>query len=127
MEITPEIMAKVEADRKDRAARIAKIWREGLSHKDWLIDGRPIRGPVMLAYFQNLDWDGAWMDLGPSVGGNAGPYWHVPLRRTEVNGHVYACGDTVHRLYPKVLKTKWARLLLHACYEAQRKSALTAA
>jgi len=116
-------MAEVEAMRKERAAEVAKIWRDGLSHKDWLFDGRPIRGQVMLARFENLDWDNAWLDLGPSIVGNPGPYWHVPLKRTVIDGQVYDLGDTVHRLYPKVLQSKWGMLILHACYEARRKGA----
>jgi hypothetical protein len=121
--ITPELMAQIEAERKERAAKIAKVWREGLSHKDWLFDGSPIRGPVMMAKFSNLDWENAWIDLGPSVAGNLGPYWHVPLKETVIDGQHYALGDTVHRLYPKVLQSKWALLILHACNEASRKAA----
>lgn len=49
--ITPELMAQIEAERQERAAQIAKVWREGLSHKDWLFDGSAIRGPVMMAKF----------------------------------------------------------------------------
>jgi hypothetical protein len=121
--VTPEILAKVEADRKERAAVVAEIWRAELTHKDWLFDGYPIRGRVMLARFNNLDWDSAWIDLGPSVAGNPGPYWHVPLKETIIDGKVYDLGDTVHRLYPKVLQSKWGILILHACYEAQKKAA----
>lgn len=116
------VMAKVEAERKELAAEIAKKWRDGLSHKDWLFDGAPIRGPVMIARFNNLDWDNAWIDLGPSIAGNLGPYWHVPLRETIIDGKLYDCGDTVHRLYPKVLESKWALLILHACHETHRKA-----
>lgn len=68
-----------------------------LTHKDWLLDGRKIQGAAMLAMWNDLDWPKAWIDLGPSPAGNPGPYWHVPLRS----------GDTSHRLYPKVLQTKW--------------------
>lgn len=71
--------------------------------------------------FNNLDWAGAWMDLGPSIAGNLGPYWHVPLKETVIDGEVYACGETIHRLYPKILQSKWALLILHACNEAQAK------
>lgn len=120
--LSPETLAQIEADRKERAAQVAKIWRDGLSHKDWLFDGRPIRGKIMEALFANLEWDKAWIDLGPSVGGNPGPYWHVPLKETWIDGEEYACGDTVHRLYPKVLQSKWGMLILHACNEAQRRS-----
>ncbi len=82
---------------------------DGLTHKDWLFDGSPIRGPVMIERFDGLDWSGAWLDMGPSPGGNLGPYWHVPLPSEE----------TVHRLYPKVLKTKWAPLIRQAISEVR--------
>lgn len=118
---SPELMAQIKAARRARAADVAKIWRDGLSHKDWLFDGHPIRGRVMIERFNNLDWESAWIDLGPSIVGNRGPYWHVPLKETIIDGEVYDCGDTVHRLYPKVLQSKWALLILHACYEAERR------
>lgn len=106
--ITPELAAQIEAERKERAAQISRVWRDGLTHKDWLLDGSPIRGAHMLETFSGLQWEKAWIDLGPSVAGNLGPYWHVPD----------AEDDCVHRLYPKVLTTKWALLILHACNEA---------
>lgn len=118
--ITPELEAQIEEARRERAQRIANVWRDGLSHKDWLFDGHPIRGRVAMAKFKNLEWDKAWVDLGPSIAGNLGPYWHVPLKETVIDGEVYAEGDTVHRLYPKVLQSKWALLILHACYEMQK-------
>lgn len=89
-------------------------WLDGLTHKDWFFDGSPIRGPVMLAKFANLDWGKSWVDVGPSPMGNMGPYWHVPLKETTINGQIYDLGDTTHRLYPKVLKGKWAALIRHA-------------
>lgn len=119
--ITPELEAQIEAERNERAAEVARVWRKDLTHKDWLFDGSPIRGRVLMAYFDNLDWDKAWIDLGPSIAGNLGPYWHVPLKQTVIDGEVYACGETVHRLYPKVLQSRWALLVLHACNEAARK------
>lgn len=118
--INKEMLAKIEAERKERADEIAKVWRDGLSHKDWLFDGRPVTGKVMIARFNNLDWGRAWIDFGPSIAGNLGPYWHVPLKKTVIDGEVYDDGDTVHRLYPKVLQSKWALLILHACNEARR-------
>lgn len=120
--VPDEIMAEIEADRRERAAAIAKVWRDELTPADWLFDGHPVRGKVMLARFANLDWDKAWIDLGPSISGNMGPYWHVPLKETVIDGELYDCGDTVHRLYPKVLETKWALLILHACNEAARRT-----
>lgn len=113
-EITAETKSKIEADRAALIAKIAKTWRDGLSYNDWLFDGHPIRGRVMIERFNNLEWDKAWIDLGPSIAGNLGPYWHVPL------------GDTVHRLYPKVLQSRWAGLILHVCHEVRRKAALSA-
>ena len=95
-------------------------WLEGLDHRDWLFDGSPIRGPVMLARFNNLDWANAWVDLGPSVAGSLGPYWHVPLKETIIDGEVYDLGDTVHRLYPKVLQSKWLPLIRQAIEEFHR-------
>lgn len=121
-QLTPEQWAQINAERNERAASIAKIWRESLSPQDWLFDGRPVRSKVMLARFANLDWDNAWLDLGPSIAGNPGPYWHVPLKETVIDGELYDCGDTTHRLYPKVLQSKWAMLILHACYESERRT-----
>lgn len=80
-------------------------WREGLTHKDWLFDGSPIRSEAMIDRFNHLDWSNAWVDMGPSIAGNLGPYWHVPMDD----------GDTVHRLYPKVLLSKWLMLIREAC------------
>ena len=97
-------------------------WFDGLTHKDWLFDGAPIRGRVMLARFANLDWPKAWVDLGPSIAGNPGPYWHVPLRETIIDGEIYDFGDTVHRLYPKVLLSKWLPVIRRACEEVRLKS-----
>ncbi len=93
-------------------------WLEGLDHRDWLFDGSPVRGKVMLARFNNLDWEKAWVDLGPSIAGNFGPYWHVPLKETVIDGDLYDCGDTVHRLYPKLLMTKWLWLVRQAIDES---------
>jgi hypothetical protein len=95
-------------------------WLQGLDHRDWLFDGSVIRGKVMLARFNNLDWSKAWVDIGPSVAGNLGPYWHVPLKETIIDGELYDCGDTVHRLYPKVLTTKWLLLIRQACIDHAR-------
>lgn len=121
--ITRKMRAEIEAERKERAAHIAAMWRDSLTHKDWLFDGAPIRGRVMMAFYGNLDWDKAWIDLGPSIAGNLGPYWHVPLKETWLDGELFACGETIHRLYPKVLQSKWAMLILHACNEARNVGA----
>lgn len=82
-------------------------WLDGLTHEDWLFDGRRIRSDVMRARFANLDWSNARVDMGPSIAGNLGPYWHVPLPNEQ----------TVHRLYPKVLKSKWLGVIRQACNE----------
>lgn len=82
-------------------------WLDGLTHKDWLFDGRPINNAARIEMFNRLDWSKAYVDLGPSVAGNPGPYWHVPMDD----------GDTVHRLYPKILQSKWLGLIRRACEE----------
>lgn len=82
-------------------------WRAGLTHKDWLFDGSPIRSEYMIDRFNHLNWSEAWVDIGPSVAGNLGPYWHVPMDD----------GDTVHRLYPKVLTGKWLMVIREACID----------
>ena len=79
-------------------------WLEGLTHKDFLFDGTPCNEET----WAELDWSRAYVDMGPSPAGNVGPYWHVPRPR----------GDTVHRLYPKVLKSKWLLLIRRAIEEA---------
>lgn len=79
-------------------------WLEGLTRSDWLLDGSAIRSDAQREIFDGLDWDEAWVDLGPSIAGNLGPYWHVP----------YPPEGTVHRLYPKVLQSKWAPAIREA-------------
>lgn len=96
-------------------------WHGGLTYKDWLCDGLPLRGIGGLRLWNNLDWSKAWIDMGPSPAGNLGPYWHVPLRETWIDGKLYDCGDTVHRLYPKVLASKWLGLIRQACKEVREK------
>ncbi len=87
-------------------------WLQGLDHRDWLLDGSKIRGRL-LTRFNELDWSKAYCDLGPSVAGNPGPYWHVPTYD----------GDTTHRLYPKLLQTKWLWLVRQAIDEAVARAA----
>lgn len=84
-------------------------WLNNLSHKDWLFDGSPIHGKDMLDKWARLDWSRAWLDMGPSIAGNVGPYWHVPLKGPD---------GTTHRLYPKILKTKWLHLIRRAIEES---------
>jgi hypothetical protein len=79
-------------------------WLEGLTHKDFLFDGVKCTEEI----WAELDWSRAYVDMGPSPAGNVGPYWHVP-RPYE---------DTVHRLYPKVLKSKWLLLIRRAVEES---------
>lgn len=85
----------------------------GLTHKDWLFDGCPIRSEEDLARFEALDWTNAFVDLGPSPAGNCGPYWHVGFKP----GTKYAEEGTRHRLYPKIVTGKWAPLIYQACLE----------
>ena len=71
--------------------------------ENWLWDGYAIKGHL-LDKWPLLDWANSYVDMGPSPAGNLGPYWHVPLPSE----------DTVHRLYPKVLKTKWLEIIRQA-------------
>lgn len=84
-------------------------WLKGTTRKDWLCDGRYCTQDR----WDNLNWAKAYCDMGPSPGGNPGPYWHVPLIK----------GDTVHRLYPKLLKTKWLGVVRQAVKEREAKAA----
>ena len=93
-------------------------WHEGLDHRDWLFDGHPIKGAEMRAIWARLDWDGAWIDRGPSLAGNPGPYWHVPLPPGPLDD---PDDRTVHRLYPKLLRTKWLGLVRQAMYETSQR------
>lgn len=93
---------------RERMKMTQPDWLDGLTHKDWLFDGQLITGDVMIERFNNLDWSGAWMDMGPSLVGNPGPYWHVPLPSE----------GTRHRLYPKVVKSKWLLVIRQAIKEA---------
>lgn len=81
-----------------------------LKHSDWYLDGYPVKGELAIKKFDNLDWSKAWIDLGPSPSGNLGPYWHVP----------HTDEGTIHRLYPKALKTKFGPLLLRASLDIQK-------
>ena len=81
-------------------------WLDLLTHEDWLWNGRR----CTLKQWKSLDWSKAYMDLGPSPAGNTGPYWHVPTRD----------GDAVHRLYPRLLQTKWAGLVQQVAQETKK-------
>lgn len=80
-------------------------WLKGLTHKDWLHNG----SRCSAEQWGQLDWSKAFMDMGASPMGNLGPYWHVP----DLDG------DCVHRLYPKVLQSKWLLLIRRAISEAR--------
>lgn len=49
---------------------------------------------------ERWDWDGAWVDPGPSPMGNPGPYLKLP--HADENDDVSDWGGTVHRLYPAI-------------------------
>lgn len=85
-------------------------WMAGLTRTDFLYNGHK---PADEATWADLDWSRAYVDMGPSPMGNLGPYWHVPRKSA----------DTVHRLYPTLLKTKWLLLVRQAIEEfaAQKK------
>lgn len=85
-------------------------WLRGLTRRDFSFDGGPCPSD---AIWNDLDWSRAYMDMGPSIAGNLGPYWHVPLRELA-NDY-----GTAHRLYPMVLKDKWLPLIRRAVEEAR--------
>lgn len=60
-----------------------------------LFDGGPW---TALHKAQTWDWDGAWVDDGPSPAGNPGPYLKLPW----MAGDDEWFGGTVHRIYPRV-------------------------
>ena len=74
--------------------------------KCWWLDGQPIKGERMLEMWNGLDWSRAHVDMGPSVTGNLGPYWHVPFPED----------GTVHRLYPRI-HDKWLPAIHRAVLE----------
>lgn len=89
------------------------LWLRGTDHKDWLYDGRRCTAEQ----WAELDWSQAYVDFGPSVAGNLGPYWHVTDRD----------GDCTHRLYPKLLKSKWATVVRQAAIEHARQEIIRGA
>ena len=80
-------------------------WLAGLDRRDFLFDGH---APPSEEVWDQLDWSAAWVDQGPSLAGNLGPYWHVPRPAT----------GTVHCLYPKLLRSKWLLLVHQAVAES---------
>lgn len=92
-------------------------WMNGLKPTDWMYDGRPIRLPRDQEAWDNLNWSKAYVDLGPSPAGNLGPYWHVPVFDDQ-DGLL----GSVHRLYPKILASKWFGLIRQAITESVAKN-----
>ena len=89
-------------------------WLSGLTHRDFLFDGYRCSEAI----WGRLDWSRAYVDMGPSVAGNLGPYWHVPL--PDENYPDDPNSETAHRLYPRVLITKWLPLIRQAVEEIDR-------
>jgi len=87
--------------------------------KNWLIDGYNITKSDE-GVWNRLDWQKSWVDIGPSPAGNLGPYWHVPMKEHADNE------GGVHRLYPKVMRTKWAEIIHVACKEYAESEKLRA-
>ena len=63
--------------------------RRPVSPRNSLFDGGP--WPRRIKY-DDLDWDNAVLDSGPSPAGNPGPYWHVFFPKE----------NTTHRIYPRI-------------------------
>ena len=76
-------------------------WLHGLTHMDFLIDG----SRCSAEQWAQLDWSKAVLDLGP--------YWRVP----DIDG------ECSHRLYPRLMQTRWAVLVHHAITQAFVKAA----
>lgn len=76
------VMALLD-DRKSQTRRL-------VTAQNSLLDG----GPCSKKTWSELQFDGAWVDNGPSPAGNPGPYLKVPR---------IAWGDKlVHRIYPRI-------------------------
>lgn len=83
--------------------------------KHWLLNGYPCKADNEVWLL--LDWSKAWLDMGPSVAGNPGPYWHVPVRTGRDKAAQYWKG-TAHRLYPRGRLANKARKLRDAEIDA---------
>lgn len=94
--------------------RLQPDWLAGLTHRDFLFDGYRCSETI----WGRLDWSRAYVDMGPSIAGNLGPYWHVPL--PDENYPDDPDSETVHRLYPRVLMTRWLPLIRQAIEEIDR-------
>ncbi|MEM1363597.1 MAG: hypothetical protein AAGF94_18125 [Pseudomonadota bacterium] len=70
--------------------------RRVLTQNNSLFNGGPW---TKLDKAQEWDWDGAWIDPGPSPVGNPGPYLKLPWKHGP-NEDVFE--ETVHRIYPRV-------------------------
>lgn len=79
--------------------------------KDWMLNGRKVRGEDQLLLWSKLDWKRAWLDMGPSPAGNPGPYWHVPW---DFDGE-----ELWARLYPKIGLTRHLALLQRIAADAK--------
>lgn len=90
-------------------------WLDGLTHHDFLLDG----GPCSEEVWNRIDWGRAYVDMGPSPAGNLGPYWHIPVLRSDDPKY-----ETVHRLYPKLLLTKWLPIVRQAVAETAARPLL---
>jgi hypothetical protein len=86
-------------------------WLDGLGPGDFLFNGTRCTPEQ----WDRLDWSRAYADVGPSLIGNLGPYWHVPW--DEDDDELWA------RLYPKVLRGKWLLLIRRAIAEAVSNAA----
>lgn len=87
----------------------APPWMAHTSPRDWLLDGRRCPPDV----WDDLDWQAAYVDAGPSPAGNPGPYWHVPRIGGDDPG-------VWHRLYPK-LPARWWPVMAQAMREMARE------
>jgi len=78
--------------------------RRVITRRNSYVDG----GPAYKKIWDELQFDNAWIDHGPSPAGNAGPYLKVPRPWIENGKQV---DESVHRVYPRhqVGDTIWGR------------------
>lgn len=93
----PDMVEAYLAGRKSMTRRV-------ITRHNSYIDG----GPAYKRIWDELQFDKAWVDQGPSPAGNIGPYLQVPRVETK-NGKFV--DKYVHRIYPKyqVGDLIWAR------------------
>jgi hypothetical protein len=77
------------------AAGTKNVTRRVLGTGNTLFNGRPWTGAMKALEW---DWEGAWIDDGPSPAGNPGPYLKLPWK----SGAPEVWEGTVHRIYPRV-------------------------